>query len=123
MAAAGDNNLRNVLGTAYFNLQKHQMWLQVVTDDSPKLHEAWDEACLCVMGKCTPEDDTHQVYTVHMYVHHSHTDRTYSHHWRQQSAIPLSSQIFHDTPGATCAWISFLDAVRVATTARIMHQC
>ena len=26
-----------------------------------------------------------------------HTDRTYSHHWRQQSAIPLSSRLFHDT--------------------------
>ena len=29
--------------------------------------------------------------------HHSHTDRTYSHHLRQQSAIPLSTRLLHDT--------------------------
>ena len=28
--------------------------------------------------------------------HHSHTDRTYSHHCRQQNAISLSSRLFHD---------------------------
>ena len=39
----------------------------------------------------------HQVYAIHMYIHHSHTDRTYSHHWRQQSVIPFSSRLFHDT--------------------------
>ena len=49
------------------------------------------------LGECTSDDDAHQVYTVHMYVHHSHTDRTYSHNWRQQSAIPLSSHLFYDT--------------------------
>ena len=52
---------------------------------------------LCVMGECTLEDDTHQVYTLHVYFHHSPTDRTYSHHRRQQSTIPLSSQLFHNT--------------------------
>ena len=46
---------------------------------------------LCVMSECTPEDDAHQVYAIHMYVHYLHTDRTYSHHWRQESNIPISS--------------------------------
>ena len=48
-------------------------------------------------GECTPKDDAHQNYVVHVYVHLSLTDRNYSHHWRQQSAIPLSSRLFHDS--------------------------
>ena len=47
------------------------------------------------MGECTPEDDVYQVYALHVCVHHLHTGRTYSHHWRQQSTIPLSSRFFH----------------------------
>ena len=110
---------------------------------------------LCVVGKCTPEDDAHQVKAVYVYVHHSHTDRTYSHHWRQQSTILLSSWLFHntrvamlgvssslargtcdlsptasrrfpmvlgDTAGATCARISSLDAVWMATAACTMRR-
>ena len=30
--------------------------------------------------------------------------------------------VLDDIAGGTCAWNSFLDAVQVATTARIMHQ-
>ena len=54
------------------------------------------------MGEFTPEDGAHQVYAVHVYVHHSHTDRTYSHHLRQQSAIPLSSRFFLDRRVLRC---------------------
>ena len=60
-------------------------------------HTMKPEVDLCVVGKCTPQDDTHQVYALHMYMHHLHTDRTYSYHWRQKSAIPLFSQLFQDT--------------------------
>ena len=28
------------------------------------------------MGQCTLEDDAHQVYAVHVYVYHSHTETT-----------------------------------------------
>ena len=49
------------------------------------------------MGEYTPEDDAHQVYAVHVYVHHAHADKIYSHHWRQQSAFPLSNQLFQET--------------------------
>ena len=61
---------------------------------------------LCVVGKCTPEDDAHQVCAVHMCVHHSHTDWTYSHHWRQQNAIPLSSRLCHNTSVAMLHGVS-----------------
>ena len=63
---------------------------------------------LCVVGDCTPKDGAHKVYAVHVYVHHLHTDRTYSYHLRQQSAIPLSSRLFHDTR------VSVLGCVMVA---------
>ena len=46
---------------------------------------------LCVVSECTPEYNAQKVYAVYVYVHHSHTDRTYSHHRRQQSAIALQS--------------------------------
>ena len=55
---------------------------------------SWD---LSVMSKCILEDDPHQVYAIYKYVHHSHTDRTYSHYWRHQSTIPRSSRLFRDT--------------------------
>ena len=86
----GINNLCNVAGTVYFTLQKHQMWLRVLTVHP---HTMKPEMGPCVMGECSPEDDARQVYAVHAYVHHSHTDKNYSHHWRQQSAIPLSSRL------------------------------
>ena len=35
---------------------------------------------VCVMGEYTLEYEAHQVYAVHIYVHHAHTDRTCSHH-------------------------------------------
>ena len=44
---------------------------------------------LCVVGDCIPEDEAHQVYDIYVYVHNTHTDRTHSHHLRQQSAIPI----------------------------------
>ena len=52
---------------------------------------------LCVVGECTPEDDAHFVYAIHVYAHYSHTDRNYSRHWRQQSVIPFFIRLFHDT--------------------------
>ena len=58
-------------------------------------HEAWGGG-LSVLVECTSEDDAPQVYAVHVRPH-SHADRTYSHHWRQQSVISLSSRFFHDT--------------------------
>ena len=67
------------------------MWPWVVTTEAPPTPRS-----LC-HGWSTLEDDAHQVFAVHMYVHHLHTDRTYPHHWKQQSAIPLLSQLFHDT--------------------------
>ena len=74
----------------YFTLQNHQIWQWVVTDGTPPWSLRWDP---CVVSKFTPEDDAHQVYAVHMYVHHSHTDRTYSHHWKQQSDSILQSTL------------------------------
>ena len=53
----------------------------------PPHHDSWGGG-LCVVGESILEDDAHQVYAISVYVHHSHTDRTCSHHWRQQSAIP-----------------------------------
>ena len=44
----------------------------------------WD---LCVMDECILKDDTDQVYAVHVYVHHLHTDRTHFHHLRQHSPV------------------------------------
>ena len=86
-------NLFNVAGTVYFTLQKH---LKVTVSCNWWPSMPWSLRWgLCVMGKFTPEDDAHQVYAVHMYIHHSHKDRTYSHHWRQQIAIQLP--VFHDT--------------------------
>ena len=80
------------------------------------------------MGKCTPEDDSHQIYAVHVHYHHLHTDRMYSslkrterHRvvaWPYVITVLLQadcSQWSLLTAGATVALISSLDAVRVAT--------
>ena len=60
-------------------------------------HTMKPEVGLCVVGECTLEDDSHQVYAIHVYICHSNIDRTYSHHIRQQIAILLSSGLIHDT--------------------------
>ena len=54
------------MGTVYFILQKHQMWLRVVTDGPPH-HEAWGG--VCVVGECILEDDTPHLH--HTCVHPS----------------------------------------------------
>ena len=76
MADHGVNNLCNVAGTVYFTLQNPQIWPRVVTMAPTLWSLRWG---LCVVGECNPEDD-HQVYAVYVYVHRSHTGRTYSHH-------------------------------------------
>ena len=115
----------------------------------PPHHEAWGEACMSWAYALWKMTVTRSIpYT--WYMHHSHTDRTYSHHWRQQSAIPLSSShtrvavlgggslargtcdlspaasrefpmVLGDTVGATCVQISSLDAVQACTVCQSWH--
>ena len=61
------------------------MWLWFVTDGPQTMK---------------PEANALQKMMITMstlYVYHSHTDRTYSHHWRQKRAITLSSRLFLNT--------------------------
>ena len=107
---------------------------------------------------CPRRLDVHQVYAVQEYVQQSHTNKTYSHRWRQKSVIchqstlsrhhssrawrcrdvscslargtrhlsPASSRLFpmvlDNTAGVTCAWISPLNLIRVATAAHTMRR-
>ena len=88
------NNVCNIAGTVYLTLQKDQIWQWIVTD-GPSNHQAWGGACVSLENTLRKMMLTRS-YAVHVYLHHSHTDRAYSHHWRQQSAIPPSSRLFHD---------------------------
>ena len=96
---------------------------------------------LCVVGECTHEDNAHQVYAVHVYVHQSNTDRSYSHYWRQtEYHLTLSRhQISHPwrcsdvsgsiargtrdlSPAASRRFPMSLDDAAGATCARISSQ-
>ena len=93
--------------------------------------EAWGGACLSWANALLMMTLTS---VVHSYVRHLKTDRIYSHHWRQQSDIPLQLTLLPRQSSlawrcrgvsgslACCKQISSLDALRAATAARRMSR-
>ena len=81
-------------GHCLFTLQKRKN-VTASCNWWPPHHEAWYRACVLWVNALSKIILTRSTPYI-QYIHHLHTDRTYSHHWRQQSAIPFPSRLFHN---------------------------